>query len=484
MAWFFTFFFTVFAVVILIRGGRFGFSVLKDRLAAHYGSVIFVVGSTLVSLFPFVYAFVPKSSEVGVRSYEEVSAWTVPLDGILQVGNENFLFGQLYNSILFYISPSYSPHGEYYNTGFSIVLFFLFVCGCVQVAKYARQQSTEVVLPSLVIATLVTWMLALNISGYSAWFFVYHAFPGAKALRVVAAYQIFLALPVVIIAVKYLSMQRIALPIVLLLSVLLVAGEINKPYLLNLDRLAELDRISLPHLPPEECRVFYTSGWEGQERLGGPENFYAHNVSAMFLAQIARIPTINGIASFNPPDWNFAYPNKPDYDERVLLYSKKHGITGLCKLDLNSKQWVLVNDFTIASATITINFFKKSVWQGGGISSAQGLYSSEPWGTWSASDVVTLEFSEPLPERFAVHLVAHAFGPNVGKEFVAHVGDSAVRFTLAASPEERVLEFSNPKRSKIIKINVPSPCSPKELGLSTDERSLGIGFTELRIEPL
>jgi phosphoglycerol transferase len=97
---------------------------------------------------------------------------------------------------------------------------------------------------------------------------------------------------------------------------------------------------------------------------------------------------------------------------------------------------------------------------------------------------VTLEFSEPLPERFAVHLVAHAFGPNVGKEFVAHVGDSAVRFTLAASPEERVLEFSNPKRSKIIKINVPSPCSPKELGLSTDERSLGIGFTELRIEPL
>lgn len=483
MAWFFSFFFTVFAVVMLVLGGRSGFSVLKERLAAHYGSVIFVAGSTLVSLLPFIYAFLPKSGEVGVRSYREASMWSVPIEGILQVGDENFLFGRLYNSILHYISPSYSPYGEYYNTGFSIILFFLFVCGFVQVVQHARRQNTEVVLPSLVITTVATWMLALNISGHSGWFFVYHMFPGAKALRVVAAYQIFLALPVVIIAVKYLSIQRIALPIVLLLSALLVAGEINNPPL-ALNRLAELDRISLPCLPPGECHVFYTSGWEGQEGLGEGGEFYAHNVSAMFLAQIAGIPTINGIGSFNPPDWNFAYPNKSDYDERVVLYAKKHGITGLCKLDLNSKQWFVINDSAIASPTATLDFFKKSPWQGGGISRAQGLDSPDPLWTWSLADVVSIEFIMPLPERFSVHLVAGAFGPNVGKEFVAHVGDSAFRFTLAGRAEERMLEFSNPKRSKIITIDVPSPCSPKELGLSDDTRRLGIALWELRIEPL
>jgi hypothetical protein len=345
MAWFFTFFFTAFAVIMLARGGRLGFSVLKDRLAAHYGSVIFVVGSTLVSLLPFIYAFLPKSREVGVRPYELVATNTVPLEGILQVGHTNFLFGRLYNYILSYLSPGYLPHGEYYNTGFTIVLFFLFVCGCIQVMKRARQASTEVVLQSLVIATLATWLLALNFSGHSAWFFVYHLFPGAKALNAVSAYQIFLALPVVIVAVKYLSMQRIELPIVLLIAALLVSGEINKPYL-NLDRQAELARISLPHSPPEECRVFYTSGWKGQDSLGGHHewinNVYAHNVSAMIIAQIARIPTVNGMASFNPPDWNFGYPNRPDYDERVLTYSKKHSITGLCRLDLNSKEWSVV----------------------------------------------------------------------------------------------------------------------------------------------
>ncbi len=139
---------------------------------------------------------------------------------------------------------------------------------------------------------------------------------------------------------------------------------------------------------------------------------------------------------------------------------------------------------TLACPTCTTTVdFKKSSWPGV-ISSARGLSGAEPWGTWSSSDAVTLEFSEPLPEKLAVHLVARAFGPNVGKEFVAHVGDSAFRFTLAASRRRRVLEFSNPKGSKILKIDVPSPCSPKELGLSDDDRRLGIAFTELRIEPL
>jgi len=131
--------------------------------------------------------------------------------------------------------------------------------------------------------------------------------------------------------------------------------------------------------------------------------------------------------------------------------------------------------------TNTIDF-KKSEWPGV-ISRTRGLSSAEPWGTWSSGDVVTLEFSKPLPKKFAVHLVAGAFGPNVGKEFVARVGDSAIRFTLKASPEERVLQFTNPKRSSIITIDVPSPLSPKELGLSSDDRSLGIAFIELRIEP-
>ena len=124
------------------------------------------------------------------------------------------------------------------------------------------------------------------------------------------------------------------------------------------------------------------------------------------------------------------------------------------------------NDSVAGSNTID---FRRSAWPGI-IKNATGLSSAEQWGTWSLGGAVTLEFSTPLPERFAVHLVAHAFGPNVGKEFVARVGDSTIGFTLGTSPEKRVLEFSNPGRSKSIEIHIPSPASLKSLGQGGDER--------------
>ncbi len=163
------------------------------------------------------------------------------------------------------------------------------------------------------------------------------------------------------------------------------------------------------------------------------------------------------------------------------------------------KEWILVmggqslpenicyqlqmDDFTLARATCATTIdFKNFSWPGV-ISRTRGLSTAERWGTWSLGDVVTLEFYKPLPEKFTVHLVACAYGLNVEKVFVAHVGDSAVGFTLTGSPEERVLEFTNPKRSRVLKIVIPSPCSPKDLGLGDDDRRLGVAFTELRIEP-
>ena len=89
------------------------------------------------------------------------------------------------------------------------------------------------------------------------------------------------------------------------------------------------------------------------------------------------------------------------------------------------------NDSVAGSNTID---FRRSAWPGI-IKNATGLSSAEQWGTWSLGGAVTLEFSTPLPDRFAVHLVAHAFGPNVGKEFVARVGDSTAKFILGTSPK-------------------------------------------------
>lgn len=53
-----------------------------------------------------------------------------------------------------------------------------------------------------------------------------------------------------------------------------------------------------------------------------------------------------------------------------------------------------------------------------------GLSTPEDWGAWSLGDVAAFEFSESLPEKFDLYLEAFAFGPNVGKTFIAHLFNS------------------------------------------------------------
>lgn len=155
----------------------------------------------------------------------------------------------------------------------------------------------------------------------------------------------------------------------------------------------------------------------------------------------------------------------------------------LYKLDLNSKLWRIIDAAEIASAPdMDRPYFKKSDWPGA-ISADRGLSFVEPWGVWSQDATVTYEFSMPLPERFELQLLAHAFGANVGKEFVVEVGDQRRRFTLSAGTEARVIELANPKGARTLVLRVPSPVSPKELGMGEDQRRLGIGIAEMRIVP-
>lgn len=113
-----------------------------------------------------------RAQEVVAPAYESVLSNTIPLQDVLQVGRDNFMFGRLYNEFLAVVTPGYAPFGEYANTGIALILFFLFACGVVQLWREARIQRMRVLWPALAIATLLTWLLALRVGGYSGWFLV------------------------------------------------------------------------------------------------------------------------------------------------------------------------------------------------------------------------------------------------------------------------------------------------------------------------
>ena len=60
---------------------------------------------------------------------------------------------------------------------------------------------------------------------------------------------------------------------------------------------------------------------------------------AILLAELWRVPTINGYSSFQPPGYDLCFPESPDYPERIRRYIAQIGLTGVCGLDMAAHHW-------------------------------------------------------------------------------------------------------------------------------------------------
>ncbi|WP_063625095.1 DUF7024 domain-containing protein [Paraburkholderia mimosarum] len=115
----------------------------------------------------------------------------------------------------------------------------------------------------------------------------------------------------------------------------------------------------------------------------------------------------------------------------------------------------------------------------------KGLSVPESWGRWSDANmapVVTLQFAQPLPTHFILHLRAQAFGPNIGHPVSVAIGQQVQSFVPAADIREFSMRFDGVNGAQRIEIRPPQPVSPSALGLSPDTRMLAIGLQRLWIE--
>lgn len=341
ITWFFLFFALVLSVVLYVSASATQRSALLEVVKEQRLALLAIAMVAVVSMLPLLSVYLPKAAESGVRPYESALNFAVTLPGILQVGETNVMFGHAYTRFLAWAQPGYQPMGEYYNTGVAPILF-VFFCLAV-VTSYARRQGGSVnrLVWSVAVATIITWLCVIKVGTFSLWYLVYHTVPGAKALNVIGAYQIFLIFPILVVVTLYLEkwMPRFSSVTLILIGIVLVVEELNDAYIV-LDRQAEVEKITGLVGAPQQCSFFYVSSWGDQ--VTPTAKIYAHNVSAMIIAELLRMPTINGFASFNPPDWNFANPDSDDYDNRMRSYAYSHQINRVCKLDLPSKQWQLI----------------------------------------------------------------------------------------------------------------------------------------------
>jgi Glycosyl transferases group 1 len=111
-----------------------------------------------------------------------------------------------------------------------------------------------------------------------------------------------------------------------------------------------------------------------------------------------------------------------------------------------------------------------------------GLSFLEEWGRWSDGRKVTLTLAKPLKGKFKLVLVGGAFGRNVGRPIPIRIGHLRQKATFSGPPhpgEMQKLVFALRRPATTIEFIIPRPTTPER-----DNRQLGIGFVQLRIEPL
>jgi phosphoglycerol transferase len=118
------------------------------------------------------------------------------------------------------------------------------------------------------------------------------------------------------------------------------------------------------------------------------------------------------------------------------------------------------------------------------IKEISGLSETEQWGRWSDANkasAVELIFYDRLPNSFSLFINAIAFGPNIGETLIINIAEQTYDIKIPKeSPFKLKIDVNlNGQKTNKIEFIPPKPTSPKELGLSEDERKLGIGFIKI-----
>jgi len=277
------------------------------------------------------------------------------------------------------------------------------------------------------------------------------------------------------------------------LGLLLVLEQLNTGNMALLDRMEEKRRLAALPLPPAECHAFAAMVSREGNHASTSEilNMYSHNVDAMLVAEVVDLPTINGISTFNPPDWNFNNVSRLDYPLRVDAYVDQHKIEGLCGLDLAALVWDLMSPEvdplvppTPLATTIEVGSGKE-----GPLVLGSNWWGLESWGIWGHPRA-TLWIMPPAiaTESFQLTILARAFPyhPNPSQRVSVFADGKLVTvWDVPSSPGEFSAVVPRSKNQAVkVEFVVEKPASPELLGLSADNRMLGLGLSELRLDPL
>jgi len=380
---------------------------------------------------PFLMLYLPKAQESGMHDFAALRPFLPHVRETFRVGPGNLMWGWS-DALLFRDSGASAER---------IVGWPPVILGCFAAAAWSWRRSPAI--GPAILAILAVYVLTLSFGKVSGWWAVYHSVPGAKAIRVVARAWIMLAGPVLCVVLLWLHRLGCRRPLAAAaLAALLVAEQLSSgPHVAGLDRMAELQHLRLVLPAPEQCRAFTVLS----ARTDDPEvvkvlQTNSANMNAMLVAEVAGLPTINGLSTFNPPDWNAADPSSPGYVARMAAYIRAHGLSGVCGLDLRTGRWYDdLLDYKPFRLIPTGGLLSMRDGEAGGDLLGNGWSTPDSWGRWGGPRSTLRFLTQGSQGQEAIRLTAWSIvfpSPPTGTQRVAVMvnGKLVTIWTVSAVP--------------------------------------------------
>ncbi len=352
--WFLVFWGSLFFLICLLlpRSRRFLFALIKQ----FWPAMLFAAAITAIGFALFLISYLPGLRQGQWYRYDYVIQMVPPWWSLLSMGDGNYLWGWLSAAVI--PEPWPATWGEL-KVGIGLVPSLAWIAITVwSVRRLKDAPKTEMAdneisaaapafLIALVSATTLFYLIGFNYGhDHSPWFFVHKFFPGAKAIRAVSRYVIFLTLPMAIAfsfviqrGLRWASQQndsrrRRALTATVVLVAAFGIFEqfgVFKVGGTGFSKKAEEAYLkAMANKLPSDCTAFYIAPGPN-----GKHNAFEYQYDAMLISATTHIPTFNASSSQFPHDWFLYEVKDPEYENNVKRWiDLNHLNSKICRLEI------------------------------------------------------------------------------------------------------------------------------------------------------
>lgn len=339
-AWYFILWTILFLLLALaFRASRsFIFTnVWKFRHAVAIAAAVFLIG-----FIPILLLYLPTVRVGTWYRFDFVMEMIPDWRALLSMGDGNYVWGWFYKCVVG--DPRPSTWGEL-MVGIGLVPSLAWIALTVLSVWFIRKaRSTSSVGPVflgvMILATSIFIVLGFKAGGHSLWQYIYEYFPGARAIRAVSRYVIFLTLPMSIAfayglqkALEFASGKKALTVAIMVVAAFGVFEQFGVPKVNGTGFSTTIEQTYLKTMAarlPADCTAFYVAPGP-QARHSTAEYQY----DAMMISAVSRVKTLNASSSQFPRDWNFYFFKNPDYESKVKEWIDSRKISGkVCRLEL------------------------------------------------------------------------------------------------------------------------------------------------------